>query len=608
MRSQFRLHVPFLFAVLLAGGLSAPARAAIFTVGGDAACTHSNVLLAILAASGNGPGLDEIRIATNQTYTGVIGPVSSHSVHLRGGFASCSASTPSGRTLLSGTGDSNSTISTSGTAAAYVLVVEDIALVNALGGIGRRGGALRVEGDFAVELRNVAVSGNRAGRGGGVFIDGSNGAALVLTGGTLIINNTASISGGGIYCRQGGQIIGIGGGSLLQNVAENGGADPAESGNGGGAALYGCRMSLTALGGPLDGVVLNRAARDGGGFYLRNDAQLDLRGNADTPVRVIDNQAGGGGGGIAVRDALPVSAANRSRVNIFNSWVESNRAPNGAGLGLLAGGELLMQRTLAESACHSSKYCSSLSLNDKPISESVCFGAAVFAGEGARVRIHNTFVEENCPSDNGWAFHQRLDSELRIDSSVIARSGGSQPFFIDGGGATSAGVVGFSGLQQIAWSTVSGHYESVSGGMFSLPSMSSSTGTLRVYGSLLGETFLQLTQVGGPGMPPPMTLDFDCLLLDSVFAGDSFAVRAFETGSPYGMLSPLTGDYAPANGSAAMVDLCDSSRGARANGDILGRTALSDAPRSNIFGIHDAGAYEFQVAAGPIFANGFEAP
>jgi hypothetical protein len=58
------------YVLLLSFATAAPA--ATFTVGSDAACTHSNLLAAISAASGNGLGGDEIRVATNQTYANQI--------------------------------------------------------------------------------------------------------------------------------------------------------------------------------------------------------------------------------------------------------------------------------------------------------------------------------------------------------------------------------------------------------------------------------------------------------------------------------------------------------------------------------------------------------
>ncbi len=583
-----------------------PAGAVVFTVGADALCTHSSVLLATLAAGANGAGMDEIRVATNMNHDGVLAPVVSQNLHVRGGYSNCADTTPTGRTSLTGTtSGANGTFTTSGTASSYTLILEDLDLRNA-GNSTRRGGALRIEDRFTVELRNVVVGGNSAGRGGGIYLDGSEGAGLVLTENSVIEENSAAISGGGIYCQDGGIILMVSS-SISENSAADGGADPNESGNGGGVALYDCNLVQSGVFGTL-GVSGNSAARHGGGYYLRNGAQLTMDGSASAPARVESNQAVDTGGGIAVNDTLPAPVGGISTAFIRNSWVDSNRAHSGAGLGLIAGGSITMQRTLAPGACHNSTYCSSLSFNDKTAAAPNCRGAAVFAGEASQLRLQNTYVEENCISDGGWAFRQRLDSQIRIDSSVIARNGGSSPFFIDGNGVTVNAIPGFTGRLELGWSTVAGHNENLTGSMFSLPSASpSSTGTLRVYGSLLAERFLQMTDVGGPGSPPPMTLEFDCLMLDSLFEGNTGPIRSFKSTPPYGMVNPTGNNYRPSGPTAAPVDSCDNSLAPRANGDADLQTSVFDTPKINAFGARDIGAYELVVVVvDAVFGNGFE--
>lgn len=591
---------------LLACVLAPCARAELFTVGADGNCTHSSVLSAVLAAGGNGAGMDEVRIATNMAHLGVIAPISNQNVHFRGGFSDCADTTASGRSVLFGTNSGASgTFSTSGTAASYTLILENIELRDG-GNVGRRGGALRIEDRYTVELRNVLITANLAGRGGGVYVDGADGGSVVLTSNTSISSNTAAISGGGIFCQNGGVVL-LTSGSIASNVAQDNGVDPVESGNGGGVALYACTMIQQGQSGSV-GVRLNNAARHGGGYYLRNGALLTLDGSSTGPARVESNESVDTGGGIAINDFLPAPSGGISTVIARNSWVDSNRAQYGAGLGLLAGGSVTLERSLGTSTCHNGTYCSSLSFNDKTSAATSCLGAAVFAGEAAQVRLRNTYIEENCISDSGWAIRQRLDSQIRVDSSVIARNGGTTPFFIDGSGATTGAVAGFTGLLEVAWSTVTGHFESVRPSLLAVPSGSpNSTGTIRMYGSLLAEPFLQMTTVGGPGSAPPMTLTFDCLVLDTLFAGNPGAIRSFETSAPYGMANPAGNNYRLSGPTATPVDLCDSSLGARQNGDADLVTTVFDAPRANAFGPNDIGAYEFAVTlVDPIFGNGFE--
>ena len=76
------MHHATRYALALGLLAAADSGAAVFTVGSDGDCTHANILAAVIAASNNGAGLDEIRLATNQTYSNVIAPITSHSVHL----------------------------------------------------------------------------------------------------------------------------------------------------------------------------------------------------------------------------------------------------------------------------------------------------------------------------------------------------------------------------------------------------------------------------------------------------------------------------------------------------------------------------------------------
>jgi hypothetical protein len=582
---------PFVLSGLLA---AAPAPAAIFTVGADGACTHGSLLSAISAAATNGPALDEIRLATNLAYNSIIAPIAGHSVIVRGGYSDCADPVASGRTTVRGTtAGQNGTFATSGTAATFTLELENLELREG-GNATRRGGALRIEGEFGVTLRNTVVTDNFAARGGGIYIDGSDGAGITIDATSIVSNNIAGVSGGGVYCQDGGRVLLQG--LILANTAQDGGSDPVESGNGGGVALYGCAMTQQRSTG-FRGVLANTALRHGGGYYVRNGGDVFVTGDSTDPAKVTDNVAGDTGGGIAVNDQLTPQIT--SSMAIGNAWVERNRAPTGAGIGLVSGGNVSMFRTLASATCHDATYCSSLSLNEPPAG-GLGFGCAAFVGPAGELRIYGTRVEENCESEGGWAFRQRSDSILLVESSVVANNGEGDPFFIDNF---------FSGELVVAWSTIAGHYPSQRIGMFGVAADGMSSGTLRVYGTILAEPFQQLVVARGiGGVLPPMTYDFDCLVVPTSFTQSVTPIRSVEMAAPYGMVNPAAGNFRLASGSALPVDWCDASRGARVSGDADGVTTLYDAPRPNQFGAHDVGAYEFVVPAlpDPLFANGFE--
>jgi hypothetical protein len=587
---------------LLSLFFAAPAQSVVFTVGSDAACTHSSILLAVAAAGANGPAMDEVRIARNHTNTGVIVSIVSQNVTIRGGYATCAATTTSGLTIVQGsTAGTNGIFTTSGAAAApFLLRLQNLELRDGGNLAARRGGALRIEGSFRVQVDGTLITNNRAGRGGGIYVDGTEGAQLTLSAGTIISDNTAGISGGGMYCTNGGYIS-LDQAYVTDNVAQDNGSDAGESGNGGGIALFSdCRMYQTGSVAAPVGLHGNSAARHGGGYFLRG-ADLYVTGTATAAANISANVAADTGGGIGVLDDISAGIPNAvlSRARIENAWIDANRAPRGAGIGLVVGGDVDMRRTLRGDACHSVGNCSSLSFNSASVAGATCAGAALYAGLASRVAIYNTFIEDNCPSDIGSTIRVGENAGVRVESSIVARNGGTEPFFIEDN---------FDGVLLIGWSTIFGNLDALRTAFFALPNQSLATGSLSVWGTIVGEPFQQMTTVRGGGASP-MLLAFDCLMVSPSFTQTVPAIRHTKQSPPYGLLAPAMGNYRPVSGTTSPgVDFCDPSFDPREAGDADANLGITDAPRANLHGIHDLGAYEFGSSALPdaLFSNGFE--
>ena len=576
--------------------------AAVFRVGapGDAACTHTSLVAALIAALGNGPGFDTIRIANNQTYTGINLPVSGHSVGFEGGYATCASAAPSGRTTLVGSTGSTPALSTSGSGG-HQLVLVNIEIANSpVGGSATRlGGGLRITGNYEVLLRNTRIRNNVAARGGGIYIDAVGGTRLILEPPTNAIHsNTATISGGGIYCSGPAQIeLLASAAAVYQNSAQANGTDPDESGSGGGVALFeGC--SLRQLGGPAStGVFDNQAVQYGGGYYLRDLASLQLIGNGQHPARVVGNRSmlttggtPGAGGGIAVRD--PPVVTGSSEVVAENALIEGNYAWQGSGVALLGGGRFFMRRTLDGSACHDVHYCSSLSFNGMNGSTMGARAGALWAQDKAIVEISGSYVEENSASV-GSAFWTNGTAQTTLDSLVLTGNFGATTL-IDA--RDLAGI----GTMKLAWSTVTGNsYTGAAAGHRILRANQAPFATsVQVYGSLLGEPM-------PAGISAPQ-LRSDCVLRDPAMqlpVGN--VTRQGTLASPYGLVAPASGNFHLAGGNAVPVDWCDASLAARVGTDITGATQVVDAIRSNLHGIHDLGAHEYPDSD-LIFANGFQ--
>jgi hypothetical protein len=518
-----------------------------------------------------------------------------------GGFATCATASPTGRTVIGGSAaGTGGTFTTSGTAgiggSTFNLVLRNLELRDGGNLVGRRGGALRIGGQFDVTLSNVVITGNEAGRGGGVYLDGSNDAQLFVQDATSINNNVAGVSGGGVYCINGG-FISLGRGVIEDNSALDNGTDPNESGNGGGVALYGqCRMFHSGNPGTT-GVRDNYAERHGGGYYLRS-ADLSLFGGALAPAWVLRNRALDTGGGIAVNDDISggIPAAIRSEVSIEDSRIEENGARLGGGIGLVVGGQVTMQRTRFGGTCHDATRCSTLSRNRGPEGGDFCLAAGLYAGLIGQVSIQQTFIEENCRLLRGWGTRVADNARVRIDSSVMARNADS-PFGFE---------PSFDGQLDFSWSTMTGHVAAPRLAMMQFPPDATATGRVRLFGSILGEPFERLYSVAGGGTSP-MSVVADCLLIDTTYNQPTAPFRMTELASPWGMASPASGNYRPAGPASAPVDYCDLGVAPRIGADMDGGTLPVDLPVTDLFGPRDLGAYEVPLGgAERIFADGFD--
>jgi len=187
-------YLLMLIAVLVATS----ANAAVLRVGSG--CTFSTVQAAINAAQPN----DELRLRTEQFTENLI---VSQPLTIRGGYSSCSASTPNlfdRATIVAATsgaptliaGDSGATIS---------LVRLNLTGANNTGG---NGGGLLIDNGTRVEVDLVSVTGNQAELGGGIYVSGGN-ATLAGRAGAIsltVSGNTAGSVGGGVYVRTNGRV------------------------------------------------------------------------------------------------------------------------------------------------------------------------------------------------------------------------------------------------------------------------------------------------------------------------------------------------------------------------------------------------------------------
>jgi hypothetical protein len=386
----------------------------LFTVGSDAACTHSTLAAAVAAAAAAGPANDYIRVAKNHTDSGIGVNIYAQSVTIEGGFDDCGDSTPNGTTLLNGAGGSaDSVLEIYGGSAAdrHSVVLRDLEIrggeADADGG-----GAIEIDGGFDVVLENVDVALNASSFGGGIHIDGSESATLVIADASTISNNSADTDGGGIYCTGPAQVF-----------FEDGAIAFNDAGLGGGVhAASGCFFQSDA-GGLLQGIYFNEATVAGGGIYLLGGTAL-LNGGEVHPASVYLNTAAQHGGGIAVDGGALV--AHNAWINSNSVTVEGTPSGPGGGISVSGSGFVLMDRTLA-GACHTPERCSNLSGN------LATSGGAIYVGHG-QANIFQTWIEGN--SQNAGVAGG-TGGQLNIEGSVITDNAGSAAVtVINNGGAT----------------------------------------------------------------------------------------------------------------------------------------------------------------------------
>ena len=271
----------------------------VFTVGGDAACGFTSIQAAGNAAAAV-PGADYVFIAKNRTYTGQHIVVQNQEIILEGGFDNCSDFfIETEMTTINGAGNGGGAVFAFRGNSRVLL--GNLFIRGAERSSGADGGGIDFAGTGELIIQQSTISLNSAGYGGGINFNASGGpAGLVILHDTLVLNNTATTSGGGIRV-EGNATLQIDSPQTL--IAFN----HALEGYGGGVEVLGPAQASISSPGYNGGAVIqfNDAVRGGGlsvnaiqdeSAYVRlftNDPQQ--------PVQISNNVASLTGGGIFVQ-------------------------------------------------------------------------------------------------------------------------------------------------------------------------------------------------------------------------------------------------------------------------------------------------------------------
>lgn len=376
--------------LLLAFSLATPTTAAIYTVGGDAACDYTDLQTALNVTLLGGDPIDEIRVARNQTYVGEFF-VEHQSVRIVGGYDSCSDPTPFGRTRISRP-DGSRALSVRGDLQGSQGTVLRGLYLDSAGSPQTvdEGGILHVSGPHTVLLDDTVVHGGRAILGGGIYVDGSQGAFLHLDGDSAVEASHATSDGGGIHCSSGGAI-------LLEDAAE---VSDNEASYGGGLFLTDCDLTMTTEDTTGPGILANESQYDGAGLYVQGDALAFL-----VRARIESNTSHDRGGGV-------FASGSEVEVHGRSLLVRENAAGSGGAVFLETQAELDIRQAGSGPI--------DLDLHNAFVgNQSTGSGGALFVQLGAHATVRQARFSSNLAGSGAVAISTGLGSRLELEGVVL---------------------------------------------------------------------------------------------------------------------------------------------------------------------------------------------
>jgi hypothetical protein len=377
-------------ALLLLCALAPAASAATYYVGSGEGC-HATLSAALVAAAGDPDA--EIRL-TYDTLHRTTQQTINRSLVLRGGYASCSAATPTpGQQSLLFNPDGRTLLINGITGTRRQVLAEQVTFIGqrywngsgtAPGGVA---GGIRVTGPVDVRLRRGTMQVIHASSVGGAIRMESTTA-----GGPKVVLEDMEISlassethGGAVYCK---------GGRLQLLRSSIGDSYAAEDGG----AIYagdGCHVELT------DGALRDNTGGIGGAVYLGGSLSAHR-------ALIAGNSASSAGGGIGI---------TRGSASLEDVKFIDNRSIGGAAISAYEGSVLMGGRmcTLAEAVSRSGPRCSSISKHIVGLDHSVIGlrGQSVMS-------LTNTTLTANSSTASRANLIRTRESDLVIQNSVLA--------------------------------------------------------------------------------------------------------------------------------------------------------------------------------------------
>ncbi|HRQ64819.1 MAG TPA: hypothetical protein PKZ76_08150 [Xanthomonadaceae bacterium] len=587
-----------------------PVSAVTLTVGPDPDCNHATLQSAIQGIPTTGD--HEIRIKQG-TYSQQAVVIEGRRVAIKGGYASCSASTADGTSILDGAGGTQaSVLRVSGTGNFVTLF--NLVIRRGDAPAEGHGGGVFFNGAGVIGMTRVSVANNYAGFGGGINVSAVGGSAkLHLNEGTVIQNNTAQFDGGGIrlwgnqdhraelYMNAPDSVV-IGNQAL--------GLDPATNqphrGFGGGIAVI--RFATAYIGSPgfgQVGAIFDNSARLGGGIAVAADGSgrsdslaILFTTDPDRPGRIHGNRASAAGGGVFIEPNFEFPSGDATFC-AFDFLIDDNRSFDGSAIfaslddGLIddQGSSVLLNNPFGQSpcpqrptqlgavACRAGPDCNAIRGN---VSETeggqLTTGATVVVKKHSILRAERVQIRDNV---GGQAVHVLHDAG-QAGPSVIAHN------CLLAGNTTHLRL-----LQANSGATVHLLDCTIGGNSINAAEVLAVDGGFRLHRSILYQPGKTSLAAGADSR------DIDWVLTSERMSLDGGTSTTVAVGDPR-FLDPDNGDFRLHAGSDA-VDFAPATASA---GDLDGNPYNIDLPiKPNRSGPRDLGAYERQQLL-PLVRNG----
>jgi hypothetical protein len=300
-----------------------------------------------------------------------------------------------------------------------------------LDGIAVRGGGLATR-SCSGTVSGTRFEGNHADRGGASYVDEGGGGGDVDFVGNVVVSNTSSGQGAGLYFLGGSPLIDRN--DLVGNVSDS---------DGGGLRIKLAQATIS------DNVFLrNRAGHSGGGLKVSHEV-VTLSGNV-----FVANRAGSGGGGTYLFESASL---------LSNETYAGNRARRGGALDVVGGwGAVTVEdSTFRDDVARAEGGHLHVDLPGFPVvlrrvvlsGGTAERGGAVFA-EDSTLTVQNSLLEANVATLSGGAVYVvRSDGELVNDVFFANEAPDGSGVFVDEG-AAGLGIVNTVFAEHVGGPTV----------------------------------------------------------------------------------------------------------------------------------------------------------